>query len=573
MPWTLEIHHIDVGGSGDSTLIVAREIPVLPGALPTVRSALIDGGLVGNGPTAVNYLLGQLGPNELSVLIATHYDRDHIGGLMDVLLTPGLCDHVRIYDQGWSVAGADPIQIRYLLAINGVDQNSAVQIPPGTVAQRTRITSRVLADGFGPVLVPIQVSDKGTPVMPLGGIPAINQGPSWLLNGVGRPADILWDGYPGGAPLGAPRMECIAANCFTRAPGGAVAGPFGGNSADPANEKSLAFRVIFGNFSYYVGGDLTRVQEDHLPAYLNPNNNAAGRVLAMKTSHHGANTATSRGFVNALCPEAAFISCGPNNVERHPAQATVNILDGFDPNPANANPVPRHPVAVPPYRPVSYYLTGYQDTVTPQSLAGDAGLTAGDPLANPVAPGDIVVRVSGVQALVDVRGHLYQGVRSAVTAAGTAPGIASPLAPADVALGSVNAAEAAISRGAGWAASAVVTISGFPGAHAAVVAAINNTIAPGAAAAPTANAVAAAATGAALLAGVTDGAAAAAGAAAGATFAGGDPAEVQNAVQAALGAAGVVVPLGAPAAAGPGMFTVHFHDRTLPAGSPPYTHY
>jgi hypothetical protein len=54
MPWTLEIHHIDVGGSGDSTLIVAREIPVLPGALPTVRSALIDGGLVGNGPTAVN---------------------------------------------------------------------------------------------------------------------------------------------------------------------------------------------------------------------------------------------------------------------------------------------------------------------------------------------------------------------------------------------------------------------------------------------------------------------------------------------------------------------------------------
>ena len=37
--------------------------------------------------------------------------------------------------------------------------------------------------------------------------------------------------------------------------------PTGGQGADPSNEKSLAFLVQFGNFRYYIGGDLTTTQE------------------------------------------------------------------------------------------------------------------------------------------------------------------------------------------------------------------------------------------------------------------------------------------------------------------------
>lgn len=44
MAWQLEIHHIDVTGSGDATLIIAREVPPLIGLAPIVRSLLIDGG-------------------------------------------------------------------------------------------------------------------------------------------------------------------------------------------------------------------------------------------------------------------------------------------------------------------------------------------------------------------------------------------------------------------------------------------------------------------------------------------------------------------------------------------------
>jgi hypothetical protein len=572
MPWTLDIHHIDVSGSGDATLIVARNAPLAPGMPATVRSVLIDGGRPTHGPDVVNYVTNQLFPNELDVIVASHYDTDHIGGLIDVLLTPGLCDHVRIYDQGWPTGGVNPMLNKYLLAIDGVTYLGAPMVAPGVVAQRTRVTAAVQADGAGPFLVPLTVTQRGAPAMPPGGVASIIQGPSWMLNGAGHPVDILWDGYPGGVPLGAPRMECIAVNRFARTPGGGVGGPYAGGGADPANEKSLGFRVIFGNFSYYIAGDLESSQEDFLPAYLNPGNNAAGRVLCLKTSHHGSANSTSRMFVDLLSPEAAFISCGRNNVEEHPAQAVVNILDGFDPNPGNANPVPPHAVAVPPYRPISSYLTGYQDTATPQSLAGDSGVTAGDPLAVPPVRGNILVQVSGAQALVDVRGHLYQGVRRAVTSAGTNPGLAGALPAGTAALTATTAAEAALSRGIGPAASGVLTAANFAAAVAPVLAAVSLAIGPGPAPAPTATLVAQAATGAALVAGAPAAVAAAAGAAAGAAFADGDPGDVQVAIQAALGAAGLAAPLTAAAAFGPGLFTVIYHDRGQPGGGAPVVH-
>jgi hypothetical protein len=157
--WRLAIHHIDVIGSGDATLIIAREVPPLIGAMAIIRSALIDGGR-----------------------------RQYSGGL-----------HTYV-----------------------------------------------------------------------------------------------------GARLG-PGVQTAA---------GGIVGPIGGLGIDPRNEKSLAVEVTFGNFRYYVGGDIETAQENSIQLLLNNTGDAAGRVLAMKTSHHGANTATARGFVDQLRPSAAFISCG-----------------------------------------------------------------------------------------------------------------------------------------------------------------------------------------------------------------------------------------------------------------------
>jgi competence protein ComEC len=70
---SLQVAYIDVG-QGDSILIKGQ-----PGF-----NALIDGGRSSAGPTVVAYLKQQ-GVSSLDVMVATHADADHIGGLIDVL--------------------------------------------------------------------------------------------------------------------------------------------------------------------------------------------------------------------------------------------------------------------------------------------------------------------------------------------------------------------------------------------------------------------------------------------------------------------------------------------------------
>lgn len=74
----LRVSFIDVG-QGDSILMRADN----------GFDALVDGGRPSAGPTVVAYL-HQLGVDSLEVMIATHADSDHIGGLIDVLNTDNI---------------------------------------------------------------------------------------------------------------------------------------------------------------------------------------------------------------------------------------------------------------------------------------------------------------------------------------------------------------------------------------------------------------------------------------------------------------------------------------------------
>lgn len=69
----LKVSFINVG-QGDSALLQA----------PDQEDILIDGGPVSAGPTVVAYLQSQH-INDIDVLVASHNDADHIGGLTDVL--------------------------------------------------------------------------------------------------------------------------------------------------------------------------------------------------------------------------------------------------------------------------------------------------------------------------------------------------------------------------------------------------------------------------------------------------------------------------------------------------------
>lgn len=69
----LQVHFIDVG-QGDSTLIIS----------PTGKSMLIDAGDNSQGINVVSYLK-EKGIHKIDILIGTHPDADHIGGLDDVI--------------------------------------------------------------------------------------------------------------------------------------------------------------------------------------------------------------------------------------------------------------------------------------------------------------------------------------------------------------------------------------------------------------------------------------------------------------------------------------------------------
>ncbi|QGZ92300.1 ComEC/Rec2 family competence protein [Microcystis aeruginosa] len=304
MAWQLEIHHIDVA-QGDATLIVVREVaPFLNAAAPIIRSVLIDGGKLNKGADVHQYLNTTVNLNNLDIMIATHYDGDHYNGLRYLLQrNTHIYDNTIIFDQGeqgnitvkrrrdgtdnTTILNQESDYLRYLDAIQ-------------SRGARNRITQQVN-------------SQKGG----AGGW----RNPYWLVN-----KEVLWYGFAGGVPAGAPIMTCIAANQYIRNAG--AANPVqSGQSVDPKNEKSLAFLVQFNNFKYYLGGDIETTQEDHIMTNLNPNDDDAGRILAMKASHHGSDRSTSANFVNRLRPSAAFISCGYNNSFEHPRQEVLNNLE------------------------------------------------------------------------------------------------------------------------------------------------------------------------------------------------------------------------------------------------------
>lgn len=68
----LQVHFLDVGNA-DAILVRTGE-----------HQMLIDGGEAGDGDTIIDYLQEQ-GVDKLDLVIATHPDSDHIGGLSDVL--------------------------------------------------------------------------------------------------------------------------------------------------------------------------------------------------------------------------------------------------------------------------------------------------------------------------------------------------------------------------------------------------------------------------------------------------------------------------------------------------------
>ncbi|MCH8851884.1 MAG: hypothetical protein IID41_04455 [Planctomycetes bacterium] len=124
---------------------------------------------------------------------------------------------------------------------------------------------------------------------------------------------------------GGASMTCLAANGFVRNRATRVA------NVNTENERSLCFILRYGGFDYLIGGDTIGRTFGSENAEVEK---AIGEFLAsqninvdvLHVNHHGANNASSAGFLSVASPEVAVISLGNGNSHHHPNKEALERL-------------------------------------------------------------------------------------------------------------------------------------------------------------------------------------------------------------------------------------------------------
>lgn len=91
------------------------------------------------------------------------------------------------------------------------------------------------------------------------------------------------------------------------------------------NHGSAVLRYTYGGTTVLFTGDIANTDEAIL---LGEKSNLSADVL--KVSHHGSNHSSSEAFLTVVDAEEAVISCGENNIYRHPHADTLMRLEEAD---------------------------------------------------------------------------------------------------------------------------------------------------------------------------------------------------------------------------------------------------
>ena len=98
--------------------------------------------------------------------------------------------------------------------------------------------------------------------------------------------------------------------------------PFLRGTGSDINNNSVVLRLVCGNVSFLLTGDMEEEVESQLLAQ-----GTELKSTILKVAHHGAKTSTSQRFLAALDPHVAIISVGAENSFGHPHQETIDKLD------------------------------------------------------------------------------------------------------------------------------------------------------------------------------------------------------------------------------------------------------
>lgn len=303
----LEIHHINIG-QGDATLILGpiqngNRLAVLIDAGDITQGGDPDGGAI------VLAALQRLGITHLDYFIATHYDADHIGGV---------------------VTGAPQTHgSSFVLGPDNVPGSVGDDDGDGTTdwldAARTRPDPEEL--GRGDDIIVTVFLDRGDESPPSSATYSKYIGMATSMGvRLSATSQTSVDNFTihlgGGA-----RLDLLAANGFVRGRSQRVP------NVDTENERSLAFLLTYRSFHYLIGGDLigrTFGQENAEVEQAVAQWLAAQQidVDVLHANHHGANNASDAAFLQVVQPEVVVISAGNGNPHHHPnAEALVRLVN------------------------------------------------------------------------------------------------------------------------------------------------------------------------------------------------------------------------------------------------------
>lgn len=94
---------------------------------------------------------------------------------------------------------------------------------------------------------------------------------------------------------------------------------------DELNDYSPIMKISYGQNSFMFTGDAEALVEKEV---LEEKKDLKADVL--KLGHHGSHSSTSEGFLKAVDPSIAIVSCAKDNKYGHPHRETMDILKKYD---------------------------------------------------------------------------------------------------------------------------------------------------------------------------------------------------------------------------------------------------